>query len=114
MISRSLKSGLRSSLKEGNNNSRPDPRERRKSSLKGPSNNYPLDSRPAPQSSFTIFDKFFSNLFLGNLGNGLGQHWPIGVFMSNDGGLIWTKVIKLYIMTTAWLVKQTVLFGRDK
>jgi len=34
--------------------------------------------------------------------------------MSNDGGLTWTKVIKLYIMTTAWLVKQTVLFGRDK
>ncbi|CAH3014982.1 unnamed protein product [Porites evermanni] len=27
----------------------------------------------------------------GNLGNRLGQHWPIGVFMSNDGGLTWTK-----------------------
>ena len=101
-------------LKEGNNNNRPDPRERRKSSLKAPSNNYPLDSRSAPQSSSTIFDKFFSNLFLGNLGNRLGDRWPIGVFMSNDGGLTWTKVIKLYIVTTAWLVKQTVLFRRDR
>ena len=55
-------------LKEGNNNSRPDPRERRKSSRKGPSNNYPLDSRPAPQSSFTIFDKFFFEFIFRQLG----------------------------------------------
>ena len=43
--------GRASPLKEGNNNSRPDPRERRKSSLKAPSNNYPLDSRPGARFS---------------------------------------------------------------
>lgn len=30
-------------------------------------------------------------MFLGNLGNGLGEQ-EIGVFLSNDGGVTWTKV----------------------
>ena len=30
-------------------------------------------------------------MFLGNLGNGLGED-KIGVFLSNDGGVTWTKV----------------------
>ena len=30
-------------------------------------------------------------MFLGNLGNGLGED-NIGVFLSNDGGMTWTKV----------------------
>ena len=39
---------------------------------------------------------FFTLIFVGNLGERLGQ-WPIGVFMSNDGGVTWTKVTYIYM-----------------